>query len=84
MDLHVLQRGAQRVLAARPGEQVSLGAGEVDVRRDDIDLGELMDGLADRDTADEHVVNGEIERVGIEAEREAQTALGIEVDQECA
>ena len=84
MDLDVLERRLHGVFAAGPREEVRLGAREVDVRRHDVGLGELVDRLADGDAADQHVVDRHVERIGIESERVAERRLRIEVHEQDA
>ena len=77
------QRTLERVFAARPHQQHRLGAGQVDVG------GHQRHPLRRRhqrrvrlDVAEQHLVDRHRELVGVLAERERQTALRIEVDEQ--
>ena len=71
------------MLAAGPGEQVDLGTGQVDRGGKHVEPGDARDGqghLGDAPATDEHVVQRAVECVGVEAEREREAGLRIEVD----
>ena len=75
------------VLAAGPAEQVHLCPGQIDGGRDEVEPGGLRDvahHLGQLGPADQHVVQRHIEALWVEAEREGQTRLRVEVDHEHA
>jgi len=78
---------AQGVVAGHFVDQLHLGGGEVDVRREQVHVfhAGLLDGVADVHFAvHQHVVHGEVELVRVGAKAGGQGALRIEVDQEHA
>ena len=79
----VLQRCAQCVFSARPGQQRGLGAGELDRRRQQVGaLIGLVQDIGGIDLAQQHLVDRLFDLLGIDAEREGQARLRVEVDQQ--
>jgi hypothetical protein len=71
------------VLAARAGEQVGLGPGELDGRGEDVDT--VLGGEDDLERVDalgQDVVHRGLEVLGVDAEREGEAGLRVEVDQQ--
>ena len=81
----LLERALDHVLAARAGQQVGLGAGQLDRGRQHVDavLG-LDDDLQRVHALGQDVVHGDLEVLRIDAERERQAGLRVEVDQQHA
>ena len=80
-----LERPGQDVLAPGPGQQVDLGAGQVDGGRHHGETGNpghREAHVGHLGAPDEHVVERLIEPVGVEAEGEGEAGLWVEVDQE--
>ena len=75
--------GLDDVLAAGAGEQVGLGAGQLDRGRQQVDavLG-LDDHLGRVEALGQHVVDRELEVLGVDAQREGQAGLRVEVDEQ--
>src|SRR6266568_1165953 len=72
-------------LAAHLGDELDLGAGELDVRGDEVDTEvAVLDDVAKGDLGiEQQVVEGELDLIGLlEAHVDRQMALGIEVDEE--
>ncbi len=81
--LERLQRRAHHVLPPGAGQQVGLGARELDGRRQQVDA--LLGGdqhLGRLDAGGEDVVHRELEVLGVDAQRERQAGLGVEVDEQ--
>ena len=79
----ILDHAAQHLLTAGAGEQVGLRVGQLDRRRQQVDavLG-LEDDLGRVDALGQHVVDRDLEVLGVDAEGERQAGLGIEVDEQ--
>ena len=81
----LLERALDDVLAPGAGEEVGLGAGELDRGRQDVDALLGLDDDLDRvDTLGQDVVDRGLEVLGVDAEREGQAGLRVEVDQQHA
>ena len=81
----LLERRPQRVLAACTGQQHRLASGELDGGRQQVHaVGCGCNGHSRGDAAEKHVVNGELDRLGVEAEREGEARLRVKVDHEHA
>jgi len=75
----------EKRFAAHLGDELDLGAGELDVRGDEVDTEiAVLDDVAKGDLGiEQQVVEGELDLIGLlEAHVDRQMALGIEVDEE--
>jgi len=82
---HGLQGRPQHELASGAGEQLRLRPGQVDGRRHQVDaLGRRQQHVGDRRRPGEHLVQTPLDRVGVDAERERQASLRVEVDEQHA
>ena len=72
----------QRVLPAGAGEEVQLGAGEVDVGREQPDAARVDDRVLGLDPLEQHVVERRRALLGLEPEREREARLRVEVDEQ--
>ena len=79
LDAH--ERLLECALAADHRRERKLGAGEVDRRHGDVDLGR-PDDLLDRKLVDEHVEHRPLDLVRVPALAHGQVALGIQVDEQ--
>ena len=80
-----LDRSLEPRLAGDEGDELDLGAGEVDRRRRAEEAGHGRAGLHDveqRGAVDEHVVDGRHLGVVVDAQGRAGVSLGVEVDDE--
>ncbi len=78
---HRFERATERVLATRQREQVHLGAGELDVGGQQLDPAGVDDRVGRLHPLEEDVVECRRELLGLEAEREREAGLGVEVDE---
>ncbi len=77
------QRPLERILAPGPHQQHRLGTREVDVgRQQRHSLGRRHQGGARFDVAEQHLMDGDRQLVGILAQREGQTPLRVQVDEQ--
>ena len=77
------QRTLERVFAARPHQQHRLGAGQVDVgRHQGHSLRRRHQRRGRLHIAEQHLMDRDRQLVGVLAERERQTALRIQVDEQ--
>ena len=77
------QRPTQGVLTPGPHQQHGLGSGEVDIGRQQCHPLRRLDQRGVRfDVAEQHIVDRHRQLVRIGTQREAQAALGVEVDQQ--
>ena len=81
---HGVECAPECVLAARAREQVHLGAGQVDVCRQQLHPSHVDDRVGCLDPLEQHVVEGRAALLGLEAEREREAGLGVEVDEQHA
>ena len=82
---HREQGARQHVLAPRPAEEVHLCTGQVDRRGNEIETVDAWDRVhhvGQPSPTNEHVVERGVEVVGIEAEREGEARLRVEVHQQ--
>jgi len=78
----VLQRSAQRVLPAGPGQQHRLAAGQVDRGRQQVrPVLRRRDGPAGRRLTQQDFVDRHPQRVGVQSQRERQAGLRVEIDE---
>ena len=76
----MLEGLAQDVLPSGLGEQVDLGAGQVDRRGQHVDAVALDDHLRRLRPAEQHVVDGHLDAVRVEAAGPRERRLGVQVD----
>jgi len=80
---HALQRGAQHVLAAGPGQQLRLGTGEVDGGRQQVHaLLHLDQDVGSGRQCEEHLVHALVHLVGVDPQAERQARLGVQIDEQ--
>ena len=70
------------MLASGAREQVNLGAGEVDVGREQLHAARVDDRVLGLHALEQHVVEGRGALLGLEPEREGEAGLRVEVDEE--
>ena len=72
------RRTLEHVLTCGPGEQMDLGTGEIDGRRQDVEPFDPVDappGVRDLHLPDKDIVQGPVQAVGVEPDRERQASL---------
>ena len=82
--LERLEGPGQGVLTPGLGEQVDLGAGEVDRGRQQMQLARLDHHLFGGHVVDQHVVERVLQVLGDHAQRVGEAGLGVEIDHQRA
>ena len=79
---HGVDRTCERLLATGAGEQVHLGAGEIDVGGQQTHAARVDDRVLGLHPLEQHVVQRGGALLGLESQREREARLRIEVDEE--